>query len=177
MRGYLTPIALILAATLLPGCQGGRPAGEGLSDAERCAAIERMADDYEKAYPDVPEMSPEELAEAMEDDGPVVVDGREPEEIAVSRIPGAIPLDELDREAVKESGRRVVVYCTIGYRSGLCARDLRDEGIDAWNLRGSILAWAHAGEPLVTPEGEPTQRVHVYGPKWALAPSGYESVY
>ena len=89
-------------------------------------------------------------------------------------IPGAITkiLHDQNPEAYRD--RQMVTYCTIGYRSGLYAQQLRKDGFDAINLRGSILSWAHAGQSLENTAGE-TRRVHVYGRKWDLLPEGYEA--
>lgn len=43
-------------------------------------------------------------------------------------------------------------------------------------LEGSIVAWTHIEGSLVSGD-VPTRRVHVYGPRWDLAASGYESVW
>ena len=81
-------------------------------------------------------------------------------------------------------GRIVIPYCTIGYRSGHYTRDLqsRELGLTVRNLAGSILAWTHAGGPLVAPgaagaagQAEETRRLHVYGAAWDLAPRAYET--
>jgi hypothetical protein len=41
----------------------------------------------------------------------------------------------------------------------------------------SLLAWSHAGGPLVDGEGRPTKRLHVFGARWDLAAEGYEPVW
>jgi sodium/bile acid cotransporter 7 len=91
-------------------------------------------------------------------------------------LPGAMSRTEF--EARKDDFRNIpiVAYCTLGFRSGKFAAKLRGEGFDAYNLRGAILAWTHAGQPLVDAEGE-TRRVHVYGRKWNLVASEYEGVW
>ena len=71
----------------------------------------------------------------------------------------------------------IVAHCTIGYRSGKYVAKLQRQGLDALNLKGSILSWVHAGQPVVTFEGEETKRVHVYGQKWDLLPQGYKAVW
>ena len=38
--------------------------------------------------------------------------------------------------------KRLVVYCTIGYRSGKYAQELAKQGIKAENLEGGVLAWS-----------------------------------
>jgi rhodanese-related sulfurtransferase len=66
----------------------------------------------------------------------------------VSVLPGTCTisqrrLEQLGPETFR--GRRVVCYCTVGYRSGLYAAQLRRRhGLDAYNLRGSVLAWVSA---------------------------------
>ena len=64
---------------------------------------------------------------------------------------------------------------SVGYRSGSEAARLRRDGLDARNLRGGILEWCHAGQPVVN-AGGPTRRVHVYGARWNFLPEGYEPV-
>jgi rhodanese-related sulfurtransferase len=104
------------------------------------------------------------------------VDVRSAKERKVSAIPGAILLAELPA-ALKAKKRDVVVYCTVGYRSGLAVLELKKQGIAARNLRGGILAWLAVGGAIVDPAGKPTQKVHVYGKAWAVVPEGFEAIY
>lgn len=53
-------------------------------------------------------------------------------------------VDELD------SSRKVVVVCQVGQRSELVANWLSEQGFDAHNLEGGLVAWKSAGLPLVT---------------------------
>ena len=143
------------------------------------ARIDAMYEDYREDFPGIGEISAEELVEMLEGDGEVVlVDVREPKERAVSIIAGSISEDtyEANRDQYPKDST-IVVHCTIGYRSGKYVEKLQRQGIDALNLKGSILSWVHAGQPVVTPEGEETSRVHVYGQKWDLLPEGYEAVW
>ncbi|MCK5551872.1 MAG: rhodanese-like domain-containing protein, partial [Deltaproteobacteria bacterium] len=94
----------------------------------------------------------------------------------VSMLPGAITSEEFEGNMEKYQDKTIVVYCTIGNRSGHYTKHLIEKGIRAYNLRGSILAWIHAGQRLVS-DGEETRRVHVYGRKWNLAPKEYEAVW
>lgn len=73
------------------------------------------------------------------------------------------------------AGRQIVPYCTIGYRSAHYTRQLKQQGIDAANLVGSIVSWAEAGLPLVTPDGDQTQRLHTWS-RCIPAPAGYQQV-
>lgn len=113
--------------------------------------------------------------DAAADAGYVLVDVRSPREADVSTLPGAVTLAEFRRDADRYRDRRVVTYCTVGVRSGWQAKRLRSEGFDAANFEASILGWAEAGLPLVTPAGEPTDRLHTYSEAYA-APAGYVGV-
>jgi sodium/bile acid cotransporter 7 len=148
-----------------------------LSDAEKQARIEELYESYKTDFPSAPETTVETLVrELAEPEPPVLVDVRTDEEQEVSVIPGALSREEFEARRDELAGREVVTYCTIGYRSGQYTEELIEEGWAASNLRGSILAWTHAGRPLVH-DGEPTRRVHVYGRTWNLAARGYEAVW
>jgi len=163
---------LTLAAAV--GCAAP---GEKLSEAERRARIDELYREDREAFPGVPEVSAAELAELLRTGDVVLVDVRGKDERRVSTIPGALSKAELEESADAYRGRRVVAYCTVGYRSGLYAAELRRRGFDAWNFAGSLLAWTHAGGPLVDADGAETRRLHVYGRKWDLAADGYETVW
>jgi len=95
----------------------------------------------------------------------------------VSHIPGSIPIGDADVDALRASKQTVVTYCTIGARSGHAAQRLRERGLPAFNLAGSILSWVDVGGPLIDGTGAATRRVHVYGGKWNLLPEGYEAIW
>lgn len=147
-----------------------------LTDEEKLVRIYEMYEGYKKSFPDTPDVSVEELIAMRENSDIVLVDRREKKEQEVSMIPGAITSDEFEKNIEQYKDKPIVVYCTIGSRSGKYARRLIKKGMRAYNLKGSILAWTHAGKELVS-EGEETRRVHVYGRKWNLAPEGYEAVW
>ncbi len=148
-----------------------------MPDADKRAAIEEMITGYRAEYPDAPELTVPELMERMASEDILLVDVREAAEQGVSMIPGAIPVSQFEEDKEKYMGRTIVAYCTIGLRSGKCAQGLFKEGFKAYNLHGSILAWAHAGRPLVDSSGSETRRVHVYGREWNLLPQGYTPVW
>jgi rhodanese-related sulfurtransferase len=102
----------------------------------------------------------------------VLVDVRSARETTVSVIPGAILLAEFERDAARHRGKLVIPYCTVGGRSGAYARKLAGAGWQVRNYAGSILAWAGAGQPLVTPAGEPTRWLHAFNSRFD-APAGY----
>jgi len=168
-RRFLLAVGLALG---LDGIACAAPEG----DAARRAAIEAMVTRYRAAYPDVPELGVADYQALAASAEVLLVDVRPPAERAVSILPGAIPLGAVEADPASFAGRILVTYCTIGYRSGQAAQALREAGLDARNLRGSVLAWTHAGGALVGPDG-PTRRVHVYGRRWDLVAEGYEAVW
>lgn len=181
MKAYTAKAPFLLlnamaASCVLFSCCGG-PFQEhdspDLTDTEKRAVIDRMLAEYRKDYEGVPELSVSELVSRMKTGEVVLVDVRTQPEQAVSMIPGAIPHTEFEARKNEYSDKTIVAYCTIGSRSGKYAATLRKESLDACNLEGSILAWAHAGRSLIDSEGAETRRVHVYGPKWNLLPKGY----
>ena len=173
----------LAAARGIPGllwlgvsCLGCTDAAHLDSDEAKQRVILEMCVDNERSFPGVPELSPEEAAAMQAAGGVVFVDVREREEFAVSHLPGAILVDAFEKSAAQHRDAKVIAYCTIGYRSGLYAAKLREKGFDAYNLRGSLLSWVHAGRPLVDEAGD-TKRLHVYGRKWDLAPAGYDTTW
>ncbi|WP_022929642.1 rhodanese-like domain-containing protein [Patulibacter americanus] len=96
-----------------------------------------------------------ELKAALADGAVTLVDVREDYEWSEGRIDGAvhIPMGELGaRLGELPQDETIVINCRVGGRSGMAAQALRDAGYDAWSLRGGLLGWDRAGEPLV-PEG------------------------
>jgi len=91
-------------------------------------------------------------------------------------IPGAITEKQLLDHLDQYRDKRMIVYCTISYRSGKLADKLHKEGLSITNLKGGLLGWVHAGGPLVR-EGQEVRKLHVYGRKWDLAPDSIETVY
>ena len=107
----------------------------------------------------------------------VIVDTRAEEEMAVSTIRGAITMDELSATLESYRGTSILVYCTVGCRSGDATESLMADGYRAQNLWGGVIAWALHGKPFITPGGEETYQVHVFDEKWNVIPSPYETVW
>ncbi len=127
-------------------------------------------------FSDVPLVSTGALAARLAtDDAPLLLDARTPEEYAVSHLPGAVRVDpDADADALAAAvggAERVVVYCSVGVRSAAVAERLRQQGVEASNLEGSIFRWAGEGRPVVR-DGEPVREVHPYDAVWGrlLAP-------
>ena len=125
-----------------------------------------------KTFPEVKQIAPETLEAWLAGPGPrpLLLDVRKPEEFAVSHLPGAALAPDLEAARKILEGepqdRRVVVYCSVGYRSSAVAEKLAAEGFsEIYNLEGSIFEWANSGR-AVEREGEEVQEVHPYGAPW-----------
>ena len=170
-RWPLSALAVaLLAAVAAGGCSPPK------TDRAKRARIEELFRRYQRSFPDTPHVTVAELRAAMQSADVVLVDVREERERRVSMIPGAISAKQFEANPSEYRGRRIIAYCTIGYRSGMYAKKLRGQGWQVANLKGSILAWTHAGQEVVNESG-PTRRVHVWGRKWDLLPAGYEAVW
>lgn len=103
----------------------------------------------------------------------ILLDAREPKEYEVSHIDGAIlaGYDDFDLSAFENRfgiNDTIVVYCSVGYRSGKVAEQLQSAGYrNVFNLYGGLFAWANEGRPLAGPTPGQTQKVHGFNKKWA----------
>ena len=136
------------------------------------SAVEAL---IESEYPDVPGITTAELAAALAGDpaGVVLLDARAADEFAVSHLPGArhVGADAELAGRLAAADARVVVYCSVGYRSAALVDRLREQGhANAVNLEGSIFRWTGEGRPVYR-DGERVEQVHPYDDRWgALLP-------
>ena len=98
------------------------------------------------------EIAPRELQSLLESkQPPLVLDVRNPEEIAICRIAGStvIPLPELPgRLGELDSAKSMVVHCKSGVRSAKAIALLQGAGFSKLkNLKGGILAWIKDVDP------------------------------
>lgn len=143
------------------------------TDKDKLVEIDKQFQDYKKSFKSVQNLLP---IESDQLDNPLYVDARETNEQDVSMIPGAITLKHFNKQKDSFKNRNIVVYCTIGYRSGLYTKKLLSKGFSAFNLKGGVLLWSHAKRDFVK-DGVTTNKVHVYGKQWDLLQSSYSSVY
>lgn len=146
------------------------------SQDDRRHTLEGMISQVGRRFPDVKTIDAAALRERIPANDTVLVDVRSPAERAVSTLPGAITPDEFEGQLDELGDCTVVAYCTVGARSSAYARRMGRKGIPVLNLEGSLLAWTHAGGDL-TDGSSPTNRLHVFGPKWNLTADGYEGVW
>jgi len=94
-----------------------------------------------------------DLLEGRVLDNDIVIDVREPEEVAETAIAGIpnIPLGELpERLDQLKQYANVYLLCRSGQRSAVAAELLRGKGIAcAANIAGGIMAWKEKGYPVV----------------------------
>lgn len=90
------------------------------------------------------------------DDGLLLVDVRNPAEMAQGMLPGAeaVPMHLVPLKLDEWRNRgKIVFYCRTGARSAQVCAFLRQQGIDqAINLRGGIVDWHRRGLPIETPQ-------------------------
>jgi len=126
-------------------------------------------------WPEVPQMSTQELAQRMVDDGnsrPLLIDVRTRREYEVSHLPGAV-WAETSRQIEDVLGRRskhqvIVLYCSAGVRSSNAAARLIKSGrTNVFNLQGSIFQWANERRPILR-DGKVVDVVHPYDERWGV---------
>ncbi len=100
----------------------------------------------------------------------VFLDARELDEYTTSHIENAIHIgyDNFDKKSVSKIDKNatVVVYCSVGYRSGKIGKQLREMGYTSvFNLYGGLFDWANNGNKVYDANGE-VKTVHPYNKKW-----------
>ena len=100
----------------------------------------------------VPSVAPKQLkTELSGDTPPLVLDVRETDELAISRLSGAthLPLGQLgERFGELDQDRDIVVLCRSGARSAEATKFLLRQGFrSVRNVSGGINAWAREVDP------------------------------
>ncbi len=120
-------------------------------------AVKKASELVAEAKSKVENLGVDEVQEEMEE-GALVVDLREPEELETSgRIPGSlhVPRGMLEFRADPETpyylepfdrSRRIILHCASGGRSALGAATLKEMGYEkVAHLDGGFRAWTEAG--------------------------------
>jgi len=103
----------------------------------------------------IPEVSPEEVKQRLDEEGRdwVLIDVREQDEYRAGHLPEAIGcgrgiLEYHIAELVPDTGKEIVLYCRGGHRSALSADSLREMGYtNVHSMRGGFREWAGKGLP------------------------------
>jgi rhodanese-related sulfurtransferase len=112
----------------------------------------------------------------------LVLDTRGRNEFEVSHLPGAIwvgykefKLQEVS--ALQDVQKPVLLYCSVGKRSGDIGEQLLDAGYkDVKNLYGGIFKWVNDGKEVVNENGA-TQQIHAFSKTWGIWLNKGEKVY
>ena len=135
----------------------------------------------EQARLEVPEVDCPWLRETLERDPQhLVLDVREPEEVAQGLIPGAIHIPrgylELQVEAaLPDRSRPVTIYCAAGVRSLLAGQTLRRMGYtDVRSLKGGFSSWKDRGFPFRVPRALSAEQRERYSRHFLLSEVGEE---
>ena len=102
----------------------------------------------------VTDLAPQDVSRGMAEGRYLLVDVREPNEVAAEAYPGAVvvPLSSFDPKAIPDPGTRQVVFaCRSGKRSVTASLAAQAAGL-AYDkhLAGGMLAWKAAGLPTKT---------------------------
>jgi rhodanese-related sulfurtransferase len=102
----------------------------------------------------VHDLTPEEVSQGMTEGRYLLVDVREPNEVAVEAYPGAVvvSLSSFDPQDIPDPGGRQVVFaCRSGKRSVTASLAAQAGGLPYdKHLAGGMLAWKAAGLPTKT---------------------------
>lgn len=140
--------------------------------------IQAMSDTIALEFKDTPQLNIDNFLQLKKTKAKkyVLIDTRSLKERKISILPGAISLEQFNKERGRYQGFQVILYCTIGLRSSKTAYKLREQGINAFNLEKGILGWAQKQLPFYGPNNKRTYIVHVYGKQWDLLPKNYQGV-
>ena len=156
-------VALVFM-TILPGSIRAETPEADLSDRQQ--ALNELALDIISEHPNIPHIASDQARNRV--GRATFIDVREAKEFAVSRIPGAVHIN--DAEALiafaREHDQPLVLYCSVGQRSAEFTRVLHEAGLDhAVNFVGSIFAWGNLQYGLEDDLG-PVDHVHPYSWLW-----------
>ncbi len=99
-----------------------------------------------------------------------IIDARTAKEFAVSHIQGAInspkTQDALALLTNADPASRILIYCSLGYRSGDLIRELQQQGYSGLiNMEGSLFEWVEKDYPVFQGT-RPVTKVHPYNFWW-----------
>lgn len=169
----------MVGATILGGAGMAMawPWRRGLPDpTDPRTTLQAVEDAIARLLPE-PEITTAALSARLAAGEPIILfDAREPDEYAQSHLPGALrdPPDAsasaiLAQYRALMADATVVVYCSVGWRSGLVVQAIRRAAEQApakavFNLRGGIFRWHAEGRTLEFGPG--ASGVHPFSRDW-----------
>lgn len=164
---------LVVVLLFLQSCTSAK---EAARHEQLPLTLENVREEVKATFPSVKQLSTSALAVRLANrDSLVLLDVREPQEYAVSHLPGAVRVDPKPVEtsiapANDLTGKTVVFYCSVGVRSSRLAQKLQPELLrkgtaSVFNLDGGIFAWHDEARPLANSNGA-TDFVHPFDQKY-----------
>ncbi len=103
----------------------------------------------------------------------LVLDIRNKDEYAVSKIPSAVhinPDTEDFSDQILSSEKPILGYCSVGLRSEGVLKKIKDANpsLNVYNLKGGIFQWINDEKKLVDTTNSVTQKIHTYNTAWGL---------
>lgn len=120
----------------------------------------------------VPLMKAPQLSYELERDGRIILlDAREADEYGTSHIKDAVMIgyEKVDLQYLDTVPKdtKVVVYCSVGYRSERVGEKLQEQGFsNVYNLYGGIFDWVNSEYPVYSGDTITTDTVHGYNKDW-----------
>lgn len=113
------------------------------------------------------------LAAAADSTQTLFLDAREWREFEVSHLAGAVWVGYGDFDLLRvrnfSKNQKIVVYCSVGYRSEKISEKLLAAGfLNVQNLVGGIFEWKNRNLPVINTAGQPTENVHAFDRIWGV---------
>ena len=158
-------IGICAAVASIPGLAHAWP-----WDPQTWADVKKLV---RRKFPNAPLITVGELKSWLDDGSrpqPILLDARTRREFDESQLKGAQNAETVSAALSLLQGRAkdtpIVVYCSVGYRSGAVAQALIENGYTRTrNLEGSLFEWANSGLPVYQ-GNRPVTKVHPYDASW-----------
>ncbi|TVZ26782.1 rhodanese-related sulfurtransferase [Gillisia sp. Hel_I_86] len=132
----------------------------------------------------IPYISVEGLKMQSENEEVYILDSREMEEFEVSHLKNSIFVGYHNfsvanvTSKIKDKNAAIVVYCSLGIRSGNISEKLKHAGYtNIQNLYGGIFEWKNKGYSVYDASNKETQKVHAFSKHWSKYLTKGEKVY
>lgn len=140
---------------------------------KRSLSWKKVKKEILKKFPGVVHMTAKTLYDYLKEadrNDYLIIDVRAKEEYAVSHIKDALWMTDLKQiDALlkqKPQIKKVILYCSVGYRSSDMALRLMKQGhYQVYNLDGSIFEWANQGYPVYKGKSR-VYTVHPFNTTW-----------
>ncbi|GAB4253855.1 MAG: hypothetical protein Kow0079_09750 [Vicingaceae bacterium] len=112
----------------------------------------------------------------------IFLDAREKKEFEVSHIKNTywVGYNDFNFKRINHlpKDKKIIVYCSVGYRSEKIAERLKKKGFkNVYNLYGGIFEWVNQGKPVYDASGKVTQNIHAYDYTWGIWLSKGNKIY